>query len=347
MPAGVFRWARRSTAPARIPACSPNAAGRLALLFDSADAPAPSRAIDLDPRVNRTYHNRHTFVPGVAAGQVYAYRISGPFDPERGLRFDPSKVCSILTASASLARRRERATQHEGRATTSRPRSGASWSIPPATTGRVTLDPASLREDHPRRNARGRFTRHLARRRTGQARNLCGADRDYSLSARPRRECGRASAGVSVRRGRWPAGARQRSGIRAAFVFAPHDGYSSRPDPLGALDEFRDMVKAASRRDRGHPRRRVHHSAESDENGPTISFRGLSNETYYILAAYRRATPISPAAAIRSTPTSRSSGASFSTAFATGSARCTSTASASTWPRCWRATRAAVRWHRC
>ena len=29
------------------------------------------------------------------------------------------------------------------------------------------------------------------------------------------------------------------------------------------------------------------HTAEGDENGPTISFRGLSNETYYILAADR------------------------------------------------------------
>ena len=48
--------------------------------------------IDLDPRTNRTYHYWHVFVPGVTAGQIYAYRVAGPIDPERGLRFDPEKV---------------------------------------------------------------------------------------------------------------------------------------------------------------------------------------------------------------------------------------------------------------
>src|SRR5215470_1468062 len=62
------------------------------LLFDSVDAPQPSRVIELDPRINRTYHYWHTFVPGVTAGQLYAYRVGGPFDPERGLRFDRDKV---------------------------------------------------------------------------------------------------------------------------------------------------------------------------------------------------------------------------------------------------------------
>src|SRR5215471_16225964 len=58
------------------------------LLFDDADTPEPSRVIELDPRINRTYHYWHTFVPGIAAGQVYAYRVSGPLDPARGRRFD-------------------------------------------------------------------------------------------------------------------------------------------------------------------------------------------------------------------------------------------------------------------
>src|SRR5215469_1586698 len=62
------------------------------LLFDNVDAARPSQVIDLDPRTNRTYHYWHVFVPGVTAGQLYGYRVAGPFDPERGLRFDHDKV---------------------------------------------------------------------------------------------------------------------------------------------------------------------------------------------------------------------------------------------------------------
>src|SRR5262249_55183236 len=62
------------------------------LLFDHVDDPAPSRVIDLLPQSNRTYHYWHVFVPGIRAGQVYAYRVAGPFDPPRGLRFNPHKV---------------------------------------------------------------------------------------------------------------------------------------------------------------------------------------------------------------------------------------------------------------
>jgi glycogen operon protein len=46
--------------------------GAQLVLFDDVDAPEPARVIDLDPRANRTYHYWHVFVPGVAAGQIYA-----------------------------------------------------------------------------------------------------------------------------------------------------------------------------------------------------------------------------------------------------------------------------------
>jgi hypothetical protein len=41
---------------------------------------------------NRTQHYWQTFVPGVTAGQLYGCRVSGPFDPIRGLLFDANKV---------------------------------------------------------------------------------------------------------------------------------------------------------------------------------------------------------------------------------------------------------------
>jgi glycogen operon protein len=58
------------------------------LLFDRADDAKPTRVIPLDPAVNRTYHYWHTSVPGLRPGQIYGYRVSGPFEPQRGLRFD-------------------------------------------------------------------------------------------------------------------------------------------------------------------------------------------------------------------------------------------------------------------
>ena len=62
------------------------------LLFDRVDDARPSRVIPIDPITNRTYHYWHVFVPGVEAGQIYGFRAYGPFEPHRGLRFDPSKL---------------------------------------------------------------------------------------------------------------------------------------------------------------------------------------------------------------------------------------------------------------
>src|SRR5262245_41611047 len=71
---------------------SKHAVGVDLLLFDRVDAPAPAAVIPLDPYTQRTYHYWHAFVPGLAAGQLYGYRAAGPFEPERGRRFDPGKV---------------------------------------------------------------------------------------------------------------------------------------------------------------------------------------------------------------------------------------------------------------
>jgi glycogen operon protein len=62
------------------------------LFFDHEDDKQPSYIIKLDSVKNRTYHYWHVFVPGVKPGQLYGYRVHGPNDLSKGLRFDPTKV---------------------------------------------------------------------------------------------------------------------------------------------------------------------------------------------------------------------------------------------------------------
>ena len=57
-------------------------------LFDRPDEPETER-IEL---VEQTAHVWHCFLPNIQPGQIYGYRVYGPYDPERGLRFNPSKL---------------------------------------------------------------------------------------------------------------------------------------------------------------------------------------------------------------------------------------------------------------
>src|SRR5262245_25909992 len=73
-------------------------------------------------------------------------------------------------------------------------------------------------------------------------------------------------------------------GYAPVSFFAPHTAYSSRQDPLGPLDGFRDMVKELHRAGIEVILDVVfNHTAEGDQTGPTLSLRGLDNSIYYIL----------------------------------------------------------------
>jgi isoamylase len=81
-----------------------------------------------------------------------------------------------------------------------------------------------------------------------------------------------------------PEGRRNVWGYQPLAFLAPHPSYSSRQDPLGVLDEFRDMVKAVHRAGMEVILDVVYnHTAEGGADGATLSLRGLANETYYIL----------------------------------------------------------------
>jgi len=61
-------------------------------LFRHADDAAPASAIDLDPGHNRTGDVWHVWVKGIGPGQLYAYRVDGPYEPSEGHRFNFNRL---------------------------------------------------------------------------------------------------------------------------------------------------------------------------------------------------------------------------------------------------------------
>jgi len=255
------------------------------LLFDRVDDPEPWGVIDLDPRTNRTYHYWHAFVPGVAVGQLYGYRVAGPFDPARGLRFDPNKVLLDPYGKCIArppGRSREAARQLGDNAATAL----KSVIVDPSTYDWEGDTPLGrpfaktiIYEMHV-----GGFTRHpssgVAPAKRGTYAGLIDKIpylHDLGVSAVELLPV------FAFDEQDGPPGLANYWGYQPLSFFAPHDGYSSRSDPLGAVEEFRDMVKALHRAGIEVILDVVYnHTAEGDERGPTICFRGLANDTYYI-----------------------------------------------------------------
>ena len=72
---------------------------RLELFADCLDA-RPARSIDLDPERNRTGDIWHVWVKGIQPGQAYAYRIDGPYEPAAGHRFNFNRLLLDPRATA-------------------------------------------------------------------------------------------------------------------------------------------------------------------------------------------------------------------------------------------------------
>src|ERR1700722_3457240 len=58
-------------------------------LFDSVEDTKESIRVDLPERNAFVWHG---YVKDIKPGQMYGYRVHGPFEPEHGLRFNPNKL---------------------------------------------------------------------------------------------------------------------------------------------------------------------------------------------------------------------------------------------------------------
>ena len=72
-------------------------------------------------------------------------------------------------------------------------------------------------------------------------------------------------------------------------LFSPHHAYASDPTMAGQLQEFRAMVQALHEAGIEVILDVVYnHTTEGNQNGPTYSYRGIDNTTYYLLEKDRR-----------------------------------------------------------
>ena len=72
-------------------------------LFEKPEDDKPFQTIEFDPKKNRTGDTWHVFVQGLQPGALYLYRVGGPFEPEKGHRFDSKQYLFDPRAKAFSA----------------------------------------------------------------------------------------------------------------------------------------------------------------------------------------------------------------------------------------------------
>jgi isoamylase len=269
---------------------SRSATGVELLLFDGVDDGVPARVVRFDPVANRTYHYWHVFVRGLSAGQLYGYRVTGPFDPAAGLRFDAAKLLlDPYGRGVAVPEGYNRIAARQGGDTAATAMKSVVVDVRDYDwEGDRPLHRPSARTIIYEMHVRG-FTRHPS---SGVAEALRGTYAGLIEKIPYLQHLGITAVELlpvfQFDPQDCPPGLVNYWGYAPVSFFAPHQAYSRRQDPLGPVDEFRDMVKALHRAGLEVILDVVfNHTAEGDRHGPTFGFRGIDNPTYYILGADR------------------------------------------------------------
>lgn len=267
--------------------------GRLAksvelLFFADKDAEQPSHIIPLSDVENRTAYYWHIFVEGVKAGQLYGFRVDGPYRSTNDIKFYPEKV--LLDPYGLLVERGDNFSRDAAL--------GEGSNIDTCLKSVVVdIDDYDWEGDcHPRHSFAktviyemhvGGFTRHP---NSNVAADKRGTYAGIIEKIPYLQELGITAVELmpvyQFDPSEHHAGLVNYWGYSPLSLFSVHREYSSDQSLLGPVNEFRDMVKALHAADIEVILDVVYnHTAEGDEQGPTYSFRGFDSQDYYILSA--------------------------------------------------------------
>jgi isoamylase len=267
---------------------SRHATGVKLLLFEGPEALEPSESLELDPVQNRTGDIWHIHVNGLKTGQLYLYRVDGPFDPDKGHRFDPE---------AWLIDPYAKALSHD------RPWKGWKRELMPKCVVvndffdwqgdkplNYPLQECIIYEVHPAGLSKSPSSGVSAPGTFRGIIELIPYFRDLgitSLEFLPLQEFNRHEL---LQKNPFTGEALTNYwGYSTVAFFAPAAFYASSGSAGGQVSEFKEMVRELHKAGIEVILDIVfNHSAEGNEQGPTISFRGLDNSIYYILDESRR-----------------------------------------------------------
>jgi len=260
---------------------------RLHLYLES-DAEQPFFSYSFIPRLNKSGRVWHCRLPvaTVDSASYYAYQIDGEMQPERGHRFDPRKTLMDPYAYAVYfppGFEREAAIApgtNAGKAPL-----GCIYAHTAANTHHAKPGP---RHTHDtiiyELHVRG-FTRHAT---SGIEPERRGTYSGLVAKIPYLKELG-ITAVELMPVFQFDPHADDYWGYMPLGFFAPHSAYAHATSSPGLLDEFRSMVAAFHQADIEVILDVVYnHTGEGNENGPTYSFRGIDNSTYYLLGHNRR-----------------------------------------------------------
>jgi glycogen operon protein len=220
------------------------------LLFDREDDRQSARVIHLDPFTNRTFHYWHIFVPDLQPGQIHGCRVEGPWDRDRGLRLDLTKILldpygrGVAVPAAynrdAAIRRKEDNTASAMKNIVVDPHA-YDWE------GDSPLKTPSSRTIIYEMHVRG-FTRHPS---SGVSEQKQGTYAGVIEKIAYLQQLGITAVELlpifQFDTQDCPRGLVNYRGYAPISFFSPHQSYSSRPCGAGPVDEFRDMVNYIGR----------------------------------------------------------------------------------------------------